>query len=147
MEQCALMFPPISHRYYRGILIHFKKLMQEHPIDTAGKHEIMTPEEVARYLRKSTSWVYKNWKGLGGRKLGGSLFFPNKENLYEHIFCQRQGVEVRFHPEGREAHRGVVHHEKRGKNCGNAQKGGDTGKQDGKDPNRHKILGFGEQET
>jgi hypothetical protein len=39
---------------------------------------IMTPEEVAQFLRKSVSWVYKNWEALGGRKLKGSLFFPNK---------------------------------------------------------------------
>jgi len=25
----------------------------------------MTVEEVAQFLRKSTSWVYKNWKELG----------------------------------------------------------------------------------
>ena len=70
--------------------------MQEHPIDTAEKFEIMTPEEVARYLRKSTSWVYKNWQVLGGRKLGGSLFFPRKENLYERIFGQGKGWRYDF---------------------------------------------------
>ncbi len=59
-------------------------------IDTEVKHDILTPEEVAQYLRISTSWVYKNWQALGGRKLGGSLFFPRKEDLYERLFCKRQ---------------------------------------------------------
>jgi len=54
------------------------------------KKNILTPEEVAQYLRKSLSWVYKNWQILGGRKLRGSLFFPKKEELYERIFYKRE---------------------------------------------------------
>ena len=65
-------------------------------------------------LRKSTSWVYKNWKELGGGKLGGSLFFPRKEDLYERIFNQREGVAIRLHPEGSQVHRGLVQNQKRG---------------------------------
>ena len=61
--------------------------MYESIIDNKSLSGIMTPEEVARFLKKSTSWVYKNWQRLGGVKLGGSLFFPRKEDLYEHIFC------------------------------------------------------------
>ena len=34
----------------------------------AGEKHIMTPEETARYMRKSLSWVYKNSAILGGRK-------------------------------------------------------------------------------
>jgi hypothetical protein len=64
----------------------------------AGTKNILTPEETAQYLKKSVSWVYKNAEILGGRKLGGSLFFPAKEDLYEFIFCKRKGVEVRLHP-------------------------------------------------
>jgi hypothetical protein len=62
----------------------------------------MTPEETALFLLKSISWVYKNWQELDGRKLGGSLFFPRKEDLYERLFCKRQGqgVEVQLHPIG-----------------------------------------------
>jgi hypothetical protein len=51
-------------------------------LDKNAKSAILTPEEVAQFFRKSTSWVYKNWEELGGRKLGGSLFFPRKEDLY-----------------------------------------------------------------
>ena len=62
--------------------------------DSDPSRDIMTPEEVAQYLHKSLSWVYKNWKILGGRKLRGSLFFPTKEDLYEHLFNTGEGVEV-----------------------------------------------------
>jgi hypothetical protein len=31
-------------------------------IDSQKKFDIMTPEEVAQYLSKSLSWVYKNWQ-------------------------------------------------------------------------------------
>ncbi len=65
-------------------------------IDNDSQKEIMTTEEVARYLKKSPSWVYKNWKVLGGVKLMGSLFFPKKEKLYEHLFSKRQELEVRL---------------------------------------------------
>jgi hypothetical protein len=67
-------------------------------LDNASSSGIMTPEEVALYLRKSPSWVYKHWEILGGRKLGGSLFFPRKEDFYERIFHKGERVEVRLHP-------------------------------------------------
>ena len=74
--------------------------MNRNVIDRLPEPEIMTPEEVASYLKKSLSWVYKHWQILGGVKLGGSLFFPRKEDLMSVIFGKRQGVEVRLHPEG-----------------------------------------------
>lgn len=46
---------------------------------------IQTVEEVAQFFQKSPSWVYRNWKKLGGKKLGGSLFFPSKEDIYERL--------------------------------------------------------------
>jgi hypothetical protein len=52
-------------------------------VDTGASSAIVTPDEVARYLRKSISWVHKNWHMLGGVKLRGSLFFPRKEDFYE----------------------------------------------------------------
>lgn len=40
-------------------------------IDENYHYDILTLEEVAHFLQKSPSWVYKNWKLVGGRKLGG----------------------------------------------------------------------------
>ncbi len=77
-------------------------------IDTPPKAEIMTPEEVAQFLRKSLSWVYKNWGKLGGVKLGGSLFFPNKEDFYERLFNKGQRVAVRLHPGEATVHPSLV---------------------------------------
>jgi len=114
------------------------------PIDKTSKIDILTPEEVARYLRKSTSWVYKNWKILGGRKLGGSLFFPGKEDLYERIFFKGKGVEIRFHPQGDQAYGSLVQNKNRGQTGrGQKTKGGEKSKAGIEDPNRHGLLGTG----
>jgi len=93
-------------------------------VDKNLNHDILTPEEVARYLRKSTSWVYKNWQELGGRKLGGSLFFPGKETLYERIFNQRKGVEIRLHPGGDQVHGSLVQNKNGGQTGRSKKKGG-----------------------
>jgi len=72
-----------------------KKQMYYTTVDiSTPEKDILTPEEDAQYLRKSLSWVYKNWRILGGRKLRGSLFFPKKEELYEFLFYKREGMEV-----------------------------------------------------
>ena len=116
-------------------------------IDKTRPSDILTPEEVAQFFRKSTSWVYKNWKELGGRKLGGSLFFPRKEDLYERLFDKGKGVEVRLHPERNQAHGGVVQNKKAGKTGRGKKKGGNSKAKatgDRGDPNRHGLLGTGE---
>jgi hypothetical protein len=115
--------------------------------DKFTKNQIMTPEEVARYLRKSQSWVYKNWRVLGGVKLGGSILFPSKETIHERLFSQGQGVEVRLHPKGDQAHERLVHDQKsgkggRGKKKARAEEPAASG--GGDDPNRHGILGPGQ---
>lgn len=96
--------------------------------DNKQEKDILTPEEVARYLKKSKSWVYKNWQKLGGKKLGGSLFFPRKEDLYERLF----GKKVQAREE-------QVQNKKRGKRQGLKKKGRDTASES-LDPNRHGLL-------
>jgi len=104
----------------------------------------MTREEVAQFFGKSTSWVYKNWQELGGRKLGGSLFFPREEDLYERIFFRRQGVEVRLHPEGDQVHKNLVQNKKGGQKGRSKKKGGARkSKTDEDDPNRYGLLDLG----
>ena len=118
--------------------------MNQTTLDSKNKYEIMTPEEVARYLQKSISWVYKNWQVLGGRKLRGSLFFPRKEDLYERLFNKGKGMEVRLHPKGKQVHVDLVQNKSRGKTSRSKKKGGDQ-KSEARDtdPNRHGILGVG----
>ena len=121
------------------------KQMQHSRVDTKNECEIMTPEEVAQCLRKSLSWVYKNWQILGGRKLRGSLFFPRKEDLYERLFYKGKGMEVRLHPKGKKKHFKLVQDKSRGKASRSKEKGGDKKpKARDTDPNRHGILGVGE---
>ncbi len=116
-------------------------------VDTEIRNEIMTPEEVAQFLRKSTSWVYKHCQELGGVKLGGSIFFPKKEELYERLFGKRQRVEVRLHPERSEVHSGMVQHQKTGKR-GRGKKAGRTpeataDREGGDNTDRYNLLGTG----
>ena len=45
-------------------------------IDKERAPVVMLPEDVALFLRKSVSWVYKHWRELGGVKVGGLHYFP-----------------------------------------------------------------------
>jgi hypothetical protein len=108
---------------------------------------IMTPECVAQFLHKSISWVYKYWKELGGVKLGGSLLFPTKEELYERIFKQEERVEIRLHPERKQIHESVVSNKERGNASRSKKKrGGEQSETSNDEPNtnRHGLLGTGE---
>jgi len=120
------------------------------------ENDILTPEEVAQYLRKSTSWVYKNWKELGGRKLGGSLLFPKQEDLYECLFGKKRsneqgkedksniGLEVRLHSQRREILGTILPNKTRGKGSrgGKEEKDKSTERKTGNnDPNRHQLFG------
>ena len=112
-------------------------------VDSQNKHEIMTPEEVAKFLHKSVSWVYKHSEELGGRKLGGSLFFPRKEELYEHLFPKRERMEVRFHPNSKQVHKIRLQNKNRGQKSNGQKKGGNKQSKDRDNPNRHGLLGTG----
>ena len=110
-------------------------------LDSKSYPAIMNAEEVAKYLQKSLSWVYKNWKILGGRKLGGSLFFPSMEDLYERIFCEGKGMEVRLHPQKNQAHKCLVQNEEGSTRGRSKEKGGDTKvAMQHDDLNRHGLL-------
>ena len=113
-------------------------------LDMQPKSGIMTPDEVAAFLKKSLSWVYQHWKELGGAKLGGSLFFPSKEDLYERLFGNRQGVEVRLHPQGGQAHGSLVQDQKRSVAGRGAKTGGGTQPASGGgSDDRHGLLRAG----
>jgi len=119
----------------------------ENSFNNTKEKLVSTPKEVAYYLGKSVSWVYKNQSVLGVRKLGGSLFFPPKEELYEHLFCKEKGVEVRLHSEGQQIHQGLVQKKAGRPKSGHIEKRGiekpGTGDRSAGDANRHGILGSG----
>jgi hypothetical protein len=123
--------------------------MQQTDVDSNAPFGIMSPKEVAVYLRKSESWVYKNWQMLGGRKLKGSLFFPTKGDLYERLFGKGNGMEVRLHPEKGKVFKQLVRDQSGSPGGGSEKKGGNqkpepetgTRTDDGNDPNRHGLLG------
>lgn len=82
--------------------------------------KILSPEEVAKYLKKSLSWVYKNRDLLGGKKVGGTIFFPCKDEIYNRIFPT----------EKRNVYQHKVSQEKNSKSFNNNLA----------DPNRHGLL-------
>ena len=59
----------------------FNRKMSGFDVDRSNATGIMNLEEVARYFQATPSGVYKNWKLLGGRRFGGSLFFRSKQDL------------------------------------------------------------------
>ena len=111
-------------------------------VDKKSSSKIMTPDEVAAFCQKSTSWVYSHWEALGGVKLGGSLLFPNKEDLYELLFNKRQGMAVRLYAKRTTPHGNVVQNKEGGKKS-RSKKKGRAEQAGGEDLNRHGILGPG----
>ncbi len=49
-------------------------------------------KDIAEMLPVSESWVYKNLDKLGGVKIGGAVFLPSKEEVYERLFQQKEEV-------------------------------------------------------
>jgi len=112
--------------------------------DTTNNGVIMTPEGVAEFLNKSVSWVYKHWQELGGAKLGGSIFFPRKEDLYERIFNQKRDVAVQLQLQGPSIHRIRLQDQEGRQKSGGKVKGRAGEPTTGRgEANRHGLLGVG----
>jgi hypothetical protein len=74
----------------------------------------LKPADIAKMFNQSLAWVSKNYKKLGGVKIGGRMFFPPREQLYERIFCGEEGMALRLYDEGREIHSSMVQNQERG---------------------------------
>lgn len=101
----------------------------------------LKPADVADLFSQSLSWVSKHYRELGGAKIGGRVFFPPREVIYERLFCREEGLAVRFHSERSEIHKGMVSNQERGQ----ASRRGAAQALDGADPNRHALFGSGQQ--
>ncbi|MGM0642391.1 MAG: hypothetical protein ACQETC_01325 [Thermodesulfobacteriota bacterium] len=104
--------------------------------------EILCVKEVARFIKRSKSWVYQNYEKLGGVNVGSSLFFPSKEEIYERLFQQKKGVVgVLFPPQQNALHRSGIQAEKTCSGSGGGQKeGGKTAAAGQSGENRHGLL-------
>jgi len=121
-----------------------KPSMAESNNDLTANREksIMTVKETARFMQKSVSWVYRNSSDLGGRKLGGSLFFPSKEDLYERLFSKRERGQVRFRVPERKVHQCVAKNKNRSQTGRGKEKRGVEKPEIGSSgANRHGLLG------
>jgi len=54
--------------------------------------EFLCVAEVAKLLKRSTAWVSRHHREIGGVKIAGSILFPSAKEIYERIFQQKQGV-------------------------------------------------------
>jgi len=93
-------------------------------LDQTPTYEIIQAQEAADFLKMSLSWVYDHYQELGGRKIGGTVLFPSKGAIYEHLFGQtKEPVAVRLPAERAEAPRLRLCDQKRSsKRNGRAQK-------------------------
>lgn len=119
--------------------------MGSQQVDKQNDNTVMSPEDVAEFLKKSVSWVYKNRQELGGVKVKGSVFFPAKELIYDRIFQTREGIPVRHNGKETTVQQQLVPNQKGGKTGRSRTKG--RAKESGSgvtdrfgDPNRHNLL-------
>ena len=99
----------------------------------------LKPADIAKIFNQSLAWVSKNYKKLGGVKIGGRMFFPPQEKLYERLFGGEEGLALRFHDEGREVHSSMVQNQERGQG-GRTKKAART---EQADFNRHGLFDLG----
>ncbi len=59
---------------------------------TTHATDVMYVKDVAEFFNMSPSWVYRHYKKLGGVKIGGTVLFPKKEEIYERLFQQEEEV-------------------------------------------------------
>jgi hypothetical protein len=97
---------------------------------------LLKPADIAKLFNQSLAWVSKNYKKLGGVKIGGRMFFPPQEKLYERLFCAEEGMAVRLHDEEREIHSCMVQNQERSQVC-RAKK---ASRSEQADLNRHGLL-------
>ncbi len=103
---------------------------------------VLRVKDVTKYLGKSQSWVYANYELLGGVKVGGSLFFPSKEKIYERLFRrEKKLVEVRVSlPEEKVHEIGLQNKKSCNGRRGRKKKGGKNSQKTS--ANRHGLLDF-----
>jgi len=77
-------------------------------IDTSPLDGILTVKDLVNCMPVSESWVYRHWPELGGVKVGGSVFFPSKEIVNEHIFGKGQRLARRLQSGQKTLHPSVV---------------------------------------
>ena len=104
--------------------------------------EVLCVKDVAEFLKISQAWVYKNYKLIGGVKIGGSVRFPSRKEMYERLFQQKtEMVGVLFPSQQTALHQGRVQNQERGiSRRSRKKKGGQTTATASDRANRHGLL-------
>ena len=121
----------------------------ESPCKTSNQYdmEILRVEDVAEFLHKSIAWVSRHHAKLGGVKIAGSILFPSRKEIYEHIFQQNKKlVGIRFPSPKEEVQKGRI---QKKKGCGERGGGSKAGSEKTASDttgraNRHGLLGIGQ---
>ncbi len=61
----------------------------------------LKPADIATMFNQSLAWVSKNYKKLGGVKIGGRMFFPRGSNYMSAYFVEKKGWRYDFMMKGR----------------------------------------------
>ena len=105
--------------------------------------EVMCVKDVAKFLKRSASWVYKNYQELGGVKVGGSVLFPAKEKIYERLFQQKEEMVGVLLPLQKTAlHQSRISKKKGCSGSRGRKKKGDQKTKENTGRNRHGLLDF-----
>lgn len=104
--------------------------------------EILCVKDVAEFLKISPSWVYKNYQLLGGVKIGGSVRFPSRKEMYERLFQQKKRVVgVLLSSQETALYKGRIQNEERSFSPrGREKKGGEGTESIDNRINRHGLL-------
>jgi len=96
----------------------------------------LKPADIAELFSQSLAWDSKHFRELGGAKIGGRVFFPPREVMYERLFCREEEVAARLHTERTAIHQCMVSNKERGQTSGR----GAAQTLDEANPNRHGLC-------
>ncbi len=112
--------------------------MQNFIVDAEFSDAIMSPKQVARYLKISPHTVYSRWEKLGGLKIGRTLRF--RKEIIDALFRQK---EKKMEGGGEKRVPKVyacVSDKDRGENLGSGKMEGAGKPATGEDRNRHGLI-------
>jgi len=75
-------------------------------------------KSVAEFFGKSVSWIYAHKEEIGAVKIGGSWFFPSKEEIYERLFRQTpKSLEIRLCDKRSKISKPLLQNKEKGNGC------------------------------
>jgi predicted DNA-binding transcriptional regulator AlpA len=70
-EADSRMIVQLSVEELRGIVADVVRAELKTRVLSGGPRDLLDTEQAAKFLGYSEDWIYKNWRKIGGRKIGG----------------------------------------------------------------------------